>query len=498
MVLNSYDYEIKSLITCRSNLLTSNTLRNCFEIELQGFDSQKAIKWLEKYYNINPEFPFEQWKYTVSRLDSTLSKVLLIPLILYICVVRGIDITIIKDIGQLYDILFDPLEGQVALPAHRNHATYKTKEWNILRKTVSDIAVIMHQKGYIDKADIFDDDMINLKKFFGLDFYVDASSEQFRFVHASMWQYFVAEQIYTHLTELSNTDDIQVFLDNMLEIVVPQNSLDNLILGFVGYFINRDNWKPADVSLYKYILFHISDYNITKDGNMLTIISCLWRDLFKIFTHIFKHYYPDMLNTFFEESFSENNCDILVRCSNLTEESPIQNISGYRLKHISLNRINFCKTNMRFCSLRFSTFRNANFEEAAVSGIYADNCDMTGSNFSKATMQNANLSSSILVTCDFRNAKLNGANFENVNISYADLRNAMLHKTNFNNAIIDHCKISVQHLDTFNLELIAANNMVVYDENNNPMTKEQLSEYYYKNHPVENAFRQHAKTIRKP
>ena len=281
------EYKIKSLITCRSNLLTSNNIRSCLEIELQGFDSDKAITWLEKYYKINPDFHFNQWKYTVSHLDSTLSKVLLIPLILYICVVREIDITTVKDIGELYDILFNPINGQVAISTHRDHTNYKSKEWDLLRANISDMAIIMHQKGYIDKSDIVNDDMINLKKYFGLDFYVDTSSNQFRFVHASMWQYFVAERIYTHLTMLKSLDDVQPFLDNMLEIVAPQHTLDNLIFGFLNYFTNRDNWNPANVVLYKHILFHLSDYNINKNGNILTIISCLWRDLFKIFTHIF-------------------------------------------------------------------------------------------------------------------------------------------------------------------------------------------------------------------
>lgn len=491
------EFDIKALITCRSNLLISDMLRSCFEIELQGFDSEKAIEWLEKYHRINSEFPFEKWEYTVSRLDSTLSKVLLIPLILYICVVRKIDITAISDIGQLYDILFDPINGQVALTGHRDYANYKSKEWKVLRKAISDSAIIMHQKGYIAKSDIVNTDMIDLKKYLGIDFYVDVTSEQFRFVHASMWQYFVAECIYNHLKELKSTKDIQTFIDNMLEIIVPQNTIDNLTLEFVNYFMKRENWKPANANLYKHILFHISDYNITKTGNILTIISTLWRDLFKIFTHIFKHYYPNMMDTFFEDSFSEKSSDILIRCSNLTEESPIQNISGYRLKEITMNGINFSKTYMRFCSLRFSTFRNANFEEAGVSGIYADGCDMTGSSFCKASLHNANFFGATLVACDFKNAKLNGANFINANLSYADLRNAVLQKTYFDNAILDYCKISLKHLDFFNLELIAATKIAVYDEKNNLMTYEQLYEYYYSKHPVAKAFREYAESLRK-
>ena len=486
------EYKIKALITCRSNLLTSNSLRSCLEIELLGFNSEKAIEWLSNYHCINPEFPFEQWKFTVSKLDSKLSEVLLIPLILYICVVREIDITTIRDIGQLYDILFDPLEGQVALSSHRAHANYKSKEWNVLRETVSNIAVIMYQKGYIDKSDIANDDMYDLKRYFGLDFYVNTYSEQFQFVHASMWQYFVAERIYQQLILLKNQDDVQLFLDNMLKIIVPHNTFDYLILGFIDYFSKRDHWTPADASLYKHILLHISEYNISKTGNILTMISSLWRDLFKIFTNIFKHYYPYMLDSFFEESFREKNSDILIRCSNLTDESPVKNISGYRLKNITLNKINFKKTTMRYCTLRFSTFKSANFDEASLSGIYADNCNMTGSSFVNATLHNANMNGSILIACDFSNAKLNGANFNDVDISYADLRNAVLHKTYFNNAIWSYCKISLQHLDTFNLELISANNISVYDENNNLMSKEQLYEYYYQKHPVELAFRKYA------
>jgi len=486
------DYEIRAIITCRSNLLTSNEVRSSFEIKLQGFDTHQAVLWLENYAKYNPDFPLDDWKYTATHMNSSLSQVLLIPLILYICVIRKIPITKVNSIGTLYDILFDPKDGQVALPIYRSNANYRSSEWSLLRNVISDISVIMHQKGFVDESDITEEN----KRLLGRDLYMDSSSGQLRFIHASMWQYFVAERIYKHLKDLRTKDDIQAFLDGMLDIVVPQNTLDNLILGFISYFANRDNWKPARASLYKDILFHISEYNITKKGNILTIISCLWRDLFKIFTHIFVQYYPDMLNTFFTESVAEQTNDILIKCSILTEESPIQNVSKYRMKKITLNGINFTKSYMRYCSMRSSSFRNANFNDASLVGIYADHCDMTASSFRQTSLHNANLTDSILVACDFRNAKLNGANFDYSNLSYADLREAKLQKTFFNNAVLTCCKISVQHLDTFNLELIAANKMEVYDDNNNLMTSKQIYDYYYSKHPVEMAFKQYASRMR--
>lgn len=491
------EHNCHAVVTCRTNLLNSDDIRSCFEITLDGFNEEKAIEWLHKYKTINSDFNIDPWERTIQRLSPSLARILLIPLILYICVIRQIDITTIKDIGQLYDILFDPVYSQIANTSHREHFTYKNSEWKVLREKVSDIAIKMFQQGYVHKDMIEASDVQGLKKYFGLDFYVDSVSVQVCFAHTSIWQYFVAEQIYRTLKLLTTKEDTHFFIEQMLKIIVPEKTIDHLILTFIEYFFKRDQWIPADITVYKHVLLHLPEYSAKMQGNSLVWLSSIWRDLFKIFTKIFTCYYPKSRDTFFQELSTDENKTVLVNTSNLTMFSPLMNVSDYRLKGIEINRINFCNSYMKYCSLRSSTFRNANFDYACLEGVYADNCNMNGSTFRNAYLNNAEFIGSSLVCCDFFKAHLNGADFTGADISYSDLRNATIYKTKFDCTKIQDCKISLEHLSIFPPELVQANHMKVYDKDNRLLSMEELFTHYYQNNQVRNAFRMFSKTIQK-
>jgi uncharacterized protein YjbI with pentapeptide repeats len=149
---------------------------------------------------------------------------------------------------------------------------------------------------------------------------------------------------------------------------------------------------------------------------------------------------------------------------------------------------------MKFCSLRSSTFCNANFKYACLEGIYADNCNMNGSSFHNAYLNNAEFIGSSLVCCDFSNARLNGVDFTDADISYSDLRNTTIYKTKFDRTRIQYCKISLEHLKVFNLELIKANHIKVYDQNNRELSSEELTTHYFNNRVVASAFLNFSKT----
>lgn len=481
---------IFAIITCRSNLINSGDLRHCFEISLEPFGDQKAFQWLENYQKVNPNFHLSKWKAAINMLDDNLKNVLLIPLILNICVAYDIDISTIKNIGQLYDILFDPVHGQIAVPAHREKTNLSDKDWKLLREKVSDIAIKMFREGSINADSITYDNFPDLYKYFGLDFYVDTSSDDIRFAHSSIWQYFVAEKIYRNLINLRSENDVQDFIDNMTLILTPIKTLDNMMLTFIGHFAKRDAWRPAPVDIYKEILLHIPEYNIRVDGNSLEWISCIWREFFKIFSFIFKTYYRSVMDTLFIELSSDENQEILVQCSNLTKTSPIMVLTDYKLKHCTFNRINFANTYLKACPLRNSVFKSANFSLSHMGGAYVDHCILDGSSFSRAYLDTTQFQYSSMIGCDFTRARLNGANFSFADISYSDLRNATINKIILNGTKVYNCKISLEHVDDiFNLALIRCNNIHVYDKNNQELSEAEIEKYYYERHPVVNSAR---------
>ena len=489
---------ITSIITCRSNLVHSEGIRCCFEITLNGFDTEKAKEWLNNYYKYNPNFKLDKWKATIDKLSPSITKVLLIPLMLYICVIREIDIENIKDLMQLYDILFDTVRGQIATTTHRKRVNMNSKDWKILRMQVSDIAITMFQKGYIDQNDVQTSSLTGLQKYFGLDFYVVTSSTQIRFVHASIWQYFLAERLYKTLTSLQTIDDTQSFIDQLARIVVPEKTIDNTSLSFVEHFAKRDHWTPANPEVYKYVLLHISQYSIVHDGNNLDWISCVLRESFKLFTTVFDCYHKKLLETLFQELSTDENRDLLINCSNLTNVSPLIYTSKYVLNNLTLNRINFAYSYMKGCRLRSGCFRNANFDFANMSGSYADHGDFSGSSFRNANLGAVTFQGSTMICCDFSNARMKGADLSYADISYSDLRTATLNRrTKFDYAKLNHCKINVAQLEYFNTELVKANNIHVYDDKNKELSYDDLIKYYYEEkHPSFGAFRKCSRTVR--
>lgn len=481
---------IFALITCRTNLINSGDLRHCFEISLEPFGDAKAFQWLENYQKMNPNFHLSKWKAAINRLDKKIKNVLLIPLILNICVSYDIDISTLKNLGQLYDILFDPVNGQIAIPAHREKTNLSDKDWKLLRGKVSDIAVKMFRENSITADSIVQDDFPNLYRHFGLDFYVDKTADDIRFAHSSIWQYFVAERIYKNLIILRSKDNVQSFIDNMTQILIPSKTLDNMILTFIRHFAERDAWKPATADVYKDILLHIPEYNIIVEGNSLEWIACIWREFFKIFSFVFKTYHPTIMDTLFKELSSDENQEILVQCSNLTKTSPIMVLTNYSLKNCTFNRINFANAYLKVCPLRNSVLKSANFSLTNMGGAYADHCILDGSSFVRAYLDTTQFQHSSLIGCDFTRARLNGADLSFADISYSDLRNATINKIILNGTKVYNCKISLEHVgEIFNLALIRCNNIHVYDKNNQELSEAEIEKYYYDRHPVVNSAR---------
>lgn len=244
-------------------------------------------------------------------------------------------------------------------------------------------------------------------------------------------------------------------------------------------------------------MIHIPQYSIAHDGNNLDWISCILRESFKLFTKIFDCYYPKLLSTLFQELAADENRDILINCSNLTNVSPLIYTSKYVLNKLSLNRINLAYSYMRGCRMRSACFRNANFNYANMSGAYADHGDFCGSSFKNANLGAVTFEGSTMICCDFSNARLKGADLSYTDLSYSDLRTATLNRrTKFDYAKLNHCKIHLTQLEYFNIELIKANNIHVYDDQNNEVEYDDLIKYYYEEkHPSFGAFRKCSRTV---
>ena len=268
LLYDLYDLGCKNIITCRSNLIEVNLLRNCLCVTILAFGKIEVKRWLDNFYAVNSDFKINEWNRRINNVDDIISKMIFTPLILYICVVQNIEIDNIKSIGQLYDILFDISHGEVAVTNHRKRANLKKGEWLSLRNSVTEISIKMYRNGMLTKHDIQNNSFETkyLEKYFGLDFYIKQEVYEIKFVHASIWQYFVAERLYYIISSFNQHRCQEKTMDELSKIFTLNKKLDNMILLFLEYFMMRDSWKANKVDDYINLLINVSDYSFTQSG----------------------------------------------------------------------------------------------------------------------------------------------------------------------------------------------------------------------------------------
>lgn len=489
-LLDELDYlGCKIIITCRSNLIEESVLRNCLCIAISAFDKIEVKKWLDNFYAVNSDFKINEWKARIDKIDDKISKIIFMPLIIYICVVQNIEIDNLKSIGELYDILFDISRGQVATTNYRKKANLSNNEWLELRNFVVKISIKMYQNGILTQDDIKNNDFKTqqLENYFGLDFYVEQEIYEIKFVHSSIWQYFVAERLYFIIKSFEKHKCCDKIMRELSDIFVLNKKLDNMILMFLNYFINRDLWNTSKVEDYIGLLIHISDFSFEQPGDKFEWIALFFGELFKIITLVVANSSKNMLEKFFPLISSGKYHTRLLKYTNSSVISPIESLKSYKLINCNLNGINLNFTDLSGCVIRASSFRDAWFNNTLLIGTYADRCDFCGSNFQKADLKNADLSYSNLCGCDFRNSRLNGANFSDVILNSADLRGAKIEKINLNNAKMYNCIIDVSQMRGFGMEKIMKYDIEVY-ENDKKLAKNEIEIKYKELNPVSYVF----------
>lgn len=475
----------KSIITCRSNLIEENLLRNCLCITISSFDKNAVIKWFDNYYAVDSNFNIKEWKECINGISDQISKIIFIPLILYICVVQNIEISNIRSIGQLYDILFDESNGEIAMTRHREKANYKKDDWLSVRNFVSDISVKMYQRGMLSEDDIQNNSFgtEDLKRYFGLDFYIVQEKCKLKFVHASIWQYFMAERLYNIIKSFDEYRCQEKMMLELSGIFILNKKVDNMILIFLDYFMTRDSWEVNNIDDYINSLMKVSYYSFCQLGDKFEWIATFFGELFRIVTLILEKKFKYLLKSFFPTYITGEYHDCFVRYTRSSSISPVVSLKSYQIVGCNLEGTNFAYTDLSGCVIRKSLFRSAWFNNALLSGAYADQCDFTGSNFQKADLKNIDLSYSNLCGCDFRNARLNGANLSDSKLNGADLRGAKIEKIILCNAKMYNCKIDIMQMRGLGIKEIVKYEIEVY-EMNKKLTMEEIEVKYKELNPV--------------
>ncbi len=210
----------------------------------------------------------------------------------------------------------------------------------------------------------------------------------YKFIHKSFMEYFVAELFYSHLKQNNIkalkynalNREVEFFLKNIIILYKYKNELDGVDMSCRPY--SNSNPKYSDRG---------------------------YRLLFPIMGPYYTYY--------------KSNSD-----TNNLNNSATDNLGI----HWSLSEID-----LSYGSLHLTNLSNADLSNANLSHTNLSNADLSNANLSNANLTHADLSNANLSNANLTHADLSNANLSDANLTHADLSNA-----NLNNAHVNGCDVS--------------------------------------------------------
>lgn len=489
------EFNCKLIVTSRPNYFYTSDLGNTFEIQLAPFSINQAIEWLKTYKEYDPSCNIENIARQIDSLTSDIKKVILIPYVLYTCIINDIQFEKITEIARLYDLTFNINEARLlTTPYNSKSRNVKT---NLLQyeKIITEISeyVLCAADNLISETVIeklLMENSLNSNKITSEFLLYRKDENNYAFMHNSIPCYFIAKKLYNIFT----SDLFDKKYDNIIKLLYSfcekDMSISSSIVDFIEYFARSSTYEKLD-SLTEVLKLFLSDQIYAK--LMFTA------DLVKI-QRLYYLYFANVLKLIFAfisqhlKPFESYNFFGL-----LSKTEKEQFISYTKLGYGSLDCINICNfsninlddirlqgINLRGKMMRYTSIRHADFKGSNLSGAYFINSDYSLCCFDDANCKNVDFTDSILFGCSFRNTRLNGANFTNANLECADLRGAQLNKCIFDGASVQGAKILVEQLRSifdFDIDYIRKNQIQVYlDECLIP--DELLEDEYKKQRPI--------------
>ena len=468
-LLNSFLLQIRNIqglhviITSRENYIKIKEIKFQNIVRLRPFDEEKIKKYAEKITDCD--------KFGEKIIGDT--EVYGIPVILYMALTTGIDITEEENRCSAYEKIFS-LDGGIfdrfateSDPGYDEYASHdiafiKEAFYNILCKTAYVMfenafkGVFIKQENY-DKIINEESSKMPNKTSLWYDFPIDNLYEKgnrIEFVHKSIYEYFVAEYLYKNIIEyiecaLGKLNSLQTKRSVSKRIRVPLSRRLTMIER--GKILLADHLKCGTLSN------EILDYLKYK----IRIANC---------KHIGQHYLKNVFcNMLMNGMISCNKC--LDRGYTLEKEVTIfSNMLKFlhlwidpetdvmRFDKIALLRIGvYIKLISNLQTASESDSNTPLWFISATSKLDLSNFDLTGCDLSNIKIKETNFSNSILTKVNFNNSVLTSSNFEHTisnevqmqiaDLTYTNFRNANVTKANFSKADISHAIFSESSVD---------------------------------------------------
>lgn len=445
------------IITCRENYIQEFKSLKCNYIILQPWSKEQIINFCKTFQDKTKN---ELSEYTINKAIIN-RNVFGIPLILYMILALNISIEKNGSIVDVYDKIFS-LEGGIydRCIANKNFADrHRIGRIKMLIHQISrEIALWMFEnkpnEASIPQAE-YQKICITVKKnnkdekveqdfligsYFKLVKHCEGiGTEQLCFVHRSIYEYFVAEYIFTTMQNpLSNEE-----LAGILGILLKGNVLskDKEIVAFLMYFIKKSNFK--------YLFNHIKNtFNLMLSDGMTYYTNRSFKCVTRCESIIFANMMEIMhLWDIKQIEFDNSICDYLKSNTGITLNLREVNLEGKNLFCANLANANLSGANLNNANLRYAYLKGASLKFTKLNAANLSGADLKNTKMLGAKLVKANLS-----RADLKGADLSGANLMSANLSGADLRNAELKMSKLAGANLSRADLRKAYLSRVELE----------------------------------------------
>lgn len=422
------------IVTCRVNYIKDIESIQCKYITLQSWNKYQ----IKSFFTIFKEKTGSNIaQYTLKNIYEN-QEVLGIPLILYIVLALNISIEDNYSIVDVYDQVFS-LEGGIYGRCFQRRQYESPHRINVIKKQIhqlsrnialwmfennSDEACIPQkeylnqcktiQKSMNDNEDIESDFLIG--NFFNLKHCEGKEGEQLYFVHRSIYEYFVAEYIFSLIYEAidSQEDLLRVCGKFLKGYILSPNMLEYLKIKISKSKL-RDNFDKVkesfQIMLQDGMTYHASKYFKEPYKNVMDCEMNVFRNMLE-FIHLW------------------NN--------NIGFHSYIEKYLKYNYQLV---------LNLKGADLRGTNLKGAKLRGADLRGAKLIGSDISKADLSKADLRRADLREADLRETDLRGAKLMFAKFDEEQVTY--LTNCNLLKSL---VYVEECDRLIDYLEYQNMK----------------------------------------------
>lgn len=448
-IFGHHDEKFSLIITCRENYVQEIDRVKSKYIVLQPWDEVQIRSFCNVFQKKTKTYVSES---TIEKLIEN-KDILGIPLILYMTLALNISIEKEGSIVDIYDKIFS-LDGGIYDRCINNknfackHRIGEIKEQ--IHQISREIALWMFENE-ADKASIPQREYQNIcnramrkqnkSKEIEQDFLIGnffklvkhcegIETEQLYFVHRTIYEYFVAETIFSSINE---------------SVAQSKESL----AGVFGKLFKRGNLSPTILEFLKHKIINsklrdgfesVSDtFQLMLQDGMTYYTNIIYRNVLDCEMKVFKNML-EIMHLWERDCYRfEDKIIYFIKIYMIMYTNEILNCNETDFSNVDFSEMDLTCVNLKNAILNKSDLHGVNLSITDLSGISLVGANLIGTNLTRSHLLDANLTNADLTNADLRMADLIGADLTDIDLTGADLAGACFDekqvrylKTNYN------------------------------------------------------------------